>query len=328
MEHSRFVHLHVHSEYSLLDGACRLPHLIRKAHEYRMPALALTDHGNLFGAIQFYTQALESGIKPIIGYEAYIAPGSRFERTAGGIKDASSHLTLLVKDETGYKNLMKLATLAYLEGFYYKPRIDKEILAQLKEGLIVLSGCLKGEIPYLIQSDLVEQAQKVAGEYGDMMGDGNFYLEIQDQGIENQGRVNEGLLRIARNLNIPVVATNDCHYIERSESVAHDVLLCVQTGVTINEPKRMKFSTDNFYFRSPEEMKSLFSSVPEAISNTVEITEKCNLKLNFEDNLMPQFPVPKGKTQERYLEELGQEGLKASFGSANKKAQERIEHEV
>ncbi len=328
MEHSRFVHLHVHSEYSLLDGACRLPHLIRKAHEYRMPALALTDHGNLFGAIEFYTQALESGIKPIIGYEAYIAPGARFERTAGGIKDTSFHLTLLVRDETGYKNLMKLATLAYLEGFYYKPRIDKEILAQLKEGLIVLSGCLKGEIPGLIQSDLVEQAQKVAGEYRDMMGDGNFYLEIQDHGIADQRKVNEGLLKIARNLNIPVVATNDCHYIERSDSIAHDVLLCVQTGVTINEPKRMKFSTDNFYFRSPEEMKSLFSSVPEAISNTVEITERCNLELNFEENLMPQFPVPKGKTPESYLEELCQEGLKARFGSANKKAQERVEHEL
>lgn len=196
MEHSRFAHLHVHSEYSLLDGACRLPHLMKKAHEYKMPALALTDHGNLFGAIEFYTHAMEAGIKPIIGYEAYVAPGSRFDRTAQGIKDASFHLTLLAKDETGYKNLIKLATSAYLEGFYYKPRIDKEILAQWSEGLIVLSGCLKGEIPYLIQSGSFEQAQKVAGEYRDMLGDGNFYLEIQDHGINDQKKVNEGLLKV------------------------------------------------------------------------------------------------------------------------------------
>ncbi len=328
MEHSRFAHLHVHSEYSLLDGACRLPQLMRKAHECKMPALALTDHGNLFGAIQFYTQALDSGIKPIIGYEAYIAPGSRFDRTAHSIKDASSHLTVLVKDETGYKNLMKLATLAYFEGFYYKPRIDREALDELKEGLIVLSGCLKGEIPHLIQNDLFEQAQKVAGEYKDMLGDGNFYLEVQDHGIVDQRKVTEGLLRISRDLEIPLVATNDCHYIEQSDSEAHGVLLCIQTGSTINDPGRMKFSTDNFYFRSTKEMEKLFSSVPGAILNTMDIAEKCNLELSFVENLMARFAVPEGKTPESYLEQLCREGLKARFGSANKKAQERIEHEL
>ena len=328
MEHSRFAHLHVHSEYSLLDGACRLPQLMRKAHECKMPALALTDHGNLFGAIQFYTQALDSGIKPIIGYEAYIAPGSRFDRTAHSIKDASSHLTVLVKDETGYKNLMKLATLAYFEGFYYKPRIDREALDELKEGLIVLSGCLKGEIPHLIQNDLFEQAQKVAGEYKDMLGDGNFYLEVQDHGIVDQRKVTEGLLRISRDLEIPLVATNDCHYIEQSDSEAHGVLLCIQTGSTINDPGRMKFSTDNFYFRSTKEMEKLFSSVPGAILNTIDIAEKCNLELSFVENLMARFAVPEGKTPESYLEQLCREGLKARFGSANKKALERIEHEL
>lgn len=328
MKHSPFVHLHVHSQYSLLDGACRLRDLIRKTNEYKMPALALTDHGNLFGAIEFYTQVLEAGIKPIIGYEAYIAPGSRKEKTAHGIRDASFHLTLLVKDETGYKNLLKLATSAYLEGFYYKPRIDKEILSELKDGVIALSGCLKGEIPHLIQSNLFERAQEVAAEYRDMMGDGNFYMELQDEGIDGQKKVNEALLKIAKNLNIPVVATNDCHYIERSDSAAHDVLLCIQTAATINDPGRMKFSTDNFYFRSPDEMKSLFASVPEALSNTIVITEKCNLELNFGESLLPKFNVPDGKTADEYLEELCRRGIKIRFRKETKEIFSRLKHEL
>ena len=328
MKHSKFAHLHVHSQYSLLDGACRLPRLIKKAHEYKMPALALTDHGNLFGAVEFYTQAIESGIKPIIGYEGYVAPGSRHEKTARGMREASFHLTLLVKDETGYQNLMKLATLAYLEGFYYKPRIDKESLSEFSEGLIVLSGCLKGEIPQLIRNGLFEQAQKVAGEYRDMMGDGNFYLEIQDHGIDDQKKVNEGLLKMAGSMDIPLVATNDCHYIERGDSAAHEVLLCIQTGTSINDPKRMKLPTDDFYFRSPAEMMDLFSAVPDAISNTLDIVEKCNLELTLGRSLLPKFDVPDGKTADAYLEELSTEGLKARFDAGDKEAVGRLKHEL
>ncbi len=329
MEHSNFVHLHVHSEYSLLDGACRIKDLIKKAREYRMPALAITDHGNMFNTIEFYTHALEAGIKPVIGYEAYIAPGSRKEKKSSGISDASFHLTILVKDEAGYKNLMKLATSAYLEGFYYRPRIDKEILSELKEGLIVLSGCLKGEVAGLVRIGKPDRAREVAALYRDMMGNGNYYLELQDQGINGQNEVNEELIKIGKDLGIPLVATNDCHYIEQDDSSAHEVLLCIQTGTTINDPSRMRFPTNNFYFRSVDEMKSLFSSVPDAISNTIDIVEKCNLELDLGRNLLPQFDVPEGETPDSYLEKLCRDGLEKCFGgSSSKNVRERLEHEL
>ncbi len=328
MEHSGFVHLHVHSEYSLLDGASRIEDLISKAREYRMPALALTDHGNMFGAIEFYTRVLESGLKPIVGYEAYVAPGSRKDKKSVGIRDASFHLTLLAKDEVGYRNLLKLASSAYLEGFYYRPRIDKEILSEYREGLIALSGCLKGEIPQLINTGNLNRAREVAGQYRDMFGSKDFYLELQDHGIKEQKKVNEGLIEIGKSLDIPLVATNDCHYIERSDSAAHEVLLCIQTGASVNDPARMRFSTDAFYFRSVEEMKALFSSVPEAIQNTIEITEKCNLELNFDENLLPRFPVPEGKTPDSYLEDLCERGLETRFGTGDGEAHDRINHEL
>lgn len=328
MEHSNFVHLHVHSEYSLLDGACRIKDLIKKVHEYRMPALAITDHGNMFNTIEFYTHALEAGIKPVIGYEAYIAPGSRKEKKSSGISDASFHLTILVKDETGYKNLMKLAASAYLEGFYYRPRIDKEILAELKEGLIVLSGCLKGEVASLAKIGRQDRAREVAAFYRDMMGAGNYYLELQDQGIKGQNEVNEELIKIGKDLGIPLVATNDCHYIEQDDSSAHEVLLCIQTGTTINDPSRMRFPTDKFYFRSVEEMKALFASVPEAIINTIDIVEKCNLEMDLGKNLLPQFDVPEGETPDSYLEKLCRGGMSERFGNGNKEVHERLEHEL
>jgi DNA polymerase-3 subunit alpha len=245
---SDFVHLHNHTEYSLLDGACRIDDLVRTAAEMGMPAIAITDHGNMHGVIDFYKAASSAGIKPIIGMEAYVAPGDRTEKRTYGVKDACFHLVLLAKDEGGYRNLIKLATAAHLEGFYYKPRIDKEILARHHGGLIALSACLKGEIPYLILKGQTEQAKEVLGFFLDLFGD-DFYLELHNHGIEEQRLVNAALMKMSREFRVPLVATNDCHYTAREDAEAHDVLLCVQTGNSLSDTRRMKFATDQFYFK-------------------------------------------------------------------------------
>ncbi|NOX97040.1 MAG: DNA polymerase III subunit alpha [Nitrospirae bacterium] len=328
MIHSPFVHLHNHTEYSLLDGACRLPAFVNKAREYKMPALAITDHGNLFGAIEFYRQAEKIGIKPIIGCEVYVAPKSRFEKVARGIKEAAFHLTLLAKDEEGYKNLLKLSTAGYLEGFYYRPRVDKEILSTYSSGIIALSGCLKGEIPHLIQNGLLPQARQLAGFFQDLFGKENFFLELSRQGIEGQEKIVEETIKISRDLSLPLVATNDCHYLNKEDSQAHDVLLCIQTGKTVDDPERMKFSTDEFYFKSPEEMRTLFADIPEAISNTVEIAERCNLKLTFGRSHFPRFKVPEGDTWDSYLEKLCREGVKRRYSCSTEEIEERLKQEL
>ncbi|MCD5401935.1 DNA polymerase III subunit alpha, partial [candidate division NPL-UPA2 bacterium] len=328
MIHSSFVHLHNHTEYSLLDGACRLSALIGKAREYKMPALAITDHGNLFGAIKFYRQAEKAGIKPIIGCEIYVAPQSRFEKISRGIKEAAFHLTLLAKDEEGYKNLIKLSTAGYLEGFYYRPRVDKELLSTYSSGLIALSGCLKGELPHLIQSDLLPRARQVAGRWQDIFGKENFFLELSNQGVEGQEKVIKELINIGRDLSLPLVATNDCHYLNKEDSQVHDVLLCIQTGKTVDDPKRMKFSTDEFYFKSPEEMRTLFADIPEAISRTVEIAECCNLKLTFGQSHFPRFKVSEGETLDSCLEKLCREGLKRRFPRSTLEMEERLRQEL
>ncbi|MCD5397949.1 DNA polymerase III subunit alpha, partial [candidate division NPL-UPA2 bacterium] len=328
MIHSSFVHLHNHTEYSLLDGACRLSVLIDKAREYKMPALAITDHGNLFGAIKFYRQAEKAGIKPIIGCEVYVAPQSRFEKTARGIREAAFHLTLLAKDKEGYKNLLKLSTAGYLEGFYYRPRVDKELLSAHSSGIIALSGCLKGEIPHLIQSDLLPRARQVAGRFQDIFGKENFFLEVQDQKIEGQEQVVRELINLSRDLSLPLVATNDCHYVNKEDSQAQDVLLCIQTGKTIDDPQRMKFSTDEFYFKSPEEMHALFADIPEAISQTVEIAERCNLKLTFGQSHFPRFEAPKGNNLDSYLEELCRKGLRGRYSGLTPEIEGRLREEL
>lgn len=309
MEHSDFVHLHLHTKYSLLDGAIRLKELFALAKKYKMPALAMTDHGNMFGAIEFYTKAYENGIKPIIGCEVYVAPGSRFKKESRGISDASYHLTLLAKDTKGYKNLLKLASAAYFEGFYYRPRVDKDLLKEHNEGLIALSGCLHGELSRLIEIGDKEKALKAAGAYKEMFDDNRFYLEMQDNKIRLQETVNEGLVEIGKKLDLPLVATNDCHYLKRENSRAHEVLLCIQTGKTLNDTDRMRFATDEFYFKSPEEMKSSFSAYPDALKNTIEISERCNLKLRFGQLHLPNFDVPQGETLDSYLEKISREGL-------------------
>ncbi len=315
MPHAEFVHLHLHTEYSLLDGACRLDRLMAKAHELKFPALAITDHGVLYGAIDFYNEASHHGIKPILGCEVYVAPGSRFEkkaRTGGG--DAYHHLVLLAKDETGYKNLIQLATKAHLEGYYYKPRIDKELLAAHKEGLIALSGCLASEIPEWIQKDQLPRAREAIDWFKQTLGADNFYLELQHHGLPEQAKVNRHLIAWAKEFGLKLVATNDVHYIEKSHSHAHDCLICIGTQTQLSDTKRMKYAEEQFYLRSAEEMKARFAEVPEAVRNTLEVAEKCNLEIEFDTMHYPVFQPPEHFTREGYLRHLLAEGLRKRYG--------------
>ncbi|MDD3904961.1 MAG: DNA polymerase III subunit alpha [Candidatus Omnitrophica bacterium] len=329
MQHSDFVHLHLHTQFSLLDGACQLDSLMQKIRDCRMGACAITDHGNMFGAIEFYTMAMKNGIKPIIGSEVYIAPGSRFEKSSHGIHDASFHLLLLAKNETGYKNLMKLVSAGFLEGFYYRPRIDKEILAKHKDGLICMSACLKGEIPHLIHTNQIEQARKTIDEYRSLFGKENFYLEIQDNLIPEQEKVNKELIKMGKEMGVGLVATNDIHYLEKEHARAHETLLCIQTQTTMDDPNRMRLQTDEFYFKTRDQMMRSFGGVaPEAIKNTMVIAEKCNLELDFKHHHLPNYKVPEGKTREGYLRELVFEGIKKRYPVAEKSVYDRVEHEL
>jgi len=317
MNKEEFVHLHLHTEYSLLDGAIRIDELIEQAKMFGMSAVAITDHGNLFGAVNFFKKAQKTGIKPIIGCEAYVAPQSRFDKTKinkdpSMPEEASFHLTLLVQNEEGYKSLTRLVTRSYLEGFYYKPRIDMELLSQYHKGLIVLSGCLKGEIPYNIIYENKQKAEDIAKKFKDIFGS-NFFLEIQSNNIPEQEIVNRGLLEISKKFDIPVVATNDCHYLRKSDARAHEILLCIQTGKTIKDEKRLKFQSDDFYFKSPQEMYKAFSEIPEALKNTLLIAEKCNFKLKLGEYKLPKFNVPEGYTPEEYLKEIAIKGLQERF---------------
>ncbi|MBI5746045.1 MAG: DNA polymerase III subunit alpha [Nitrospirae bacterium] len=311
MDQSDFVHLHMHTQYSLLDGAIQIDQVLSEAKKYGMPALAITDHGNMFGAIDFYQKARSQGIKPIIGSEVYIAPGSRLDRTpSSDVSHSSFHLILLAKDLVGYRNLIKLISYAQTEGFYYKPRIDKELLLRYREGLVALSSCMKGEVSSLISRGMHDEAECTAIRYEEIMGKGNYFLEIQDNGIEEQKTLNRELIRISKKLSIPLVATNDCHYLKREDSRAHDILLCLQTGKTISDTDRLKMQTDQFYFKSPAEMKNSFKDVPEAIANTRRIADMVSLDLTFGKFHLPQYSVPEGYTKEGYMEELTRKGLK------------------
>ena len=309
MEHSNFVHLHVHSQYSLLDGAIRFDEVFDLAKKYRMDAVALTDHGNMFGVIEFYQMAIKHGIKPIVGCEIYVAPASRFEKKTGEGAEGNYHLTLLVKNEIGYFNLLKLVSLAHLEGFYYKPRVDKQLLGEYNDGLIALSGCLKGEIAAYANRGEMKKALQTAEDYRRIFDHRRFFIEIQNNGVENQLQVNERLLEIGHQLSLPVVATNDCHYLHRRDAKAHEVLVCIQTGKTLQDTDRMRFPSDEFYFKSSQEMADLFRNIPEAIANTVEIAEQCNLEMHFDEKHIPRIAVPPGETAESYLEKLAREGL-------------------
>ncbi|MCE5195014.1 MAG: DNA polymerase III subunit alpha [Nitrospiraceae bacterium] len=312
--HSDYVPLHLHTEYSLLDGALKINELIELASAYRMPALAITDHGNLFGAVEFYKKVSKAGIKPIIGCEVYVAPNSRLEKEKSADQESSFHLILLAKDNNGYKNLVTLVTKAYLEGFYYKPRIDKELLKQHSAGLIGLTSCLKGEVPYYIQKNMPERAKEIAIEYKNILGPENFYIEIQNNDLSEQENVNIKLVALAKELNIGVVATNDCHYLKKEDSRAHDILICIQTGKTVTEINRLKFSSEGFYFKSPDEMKKYFKDIPEAVTNTRLIAEKCNVDFKLGTTLLPEYTIETGKTPDAFLEELARKGLKKKIG--------------
>ncbi len=312
MPRDSFVHLHLHTEYSLLDGAIRMKELMKKAAEFKMPAVAITDHGNLFGAIEFYQEATRAGVKPIIGCEAYIAPGSHKDRPASR-RDAAYHFTLLAENETGYRNLVKLVTAAHLDGFHYAPRIDKELLSAHSAGLIGLSGCLASEINSAIQANNLEKAKQSAAEYRDILGAKNFFIELHDHGMEAQHTCNRVLPQIARDLGVGLVAANDVHFLRRSDHEAHDVMLCIGTGKMVQDENRMRYVPE-LYFKSPAEMREVFRDFPEAITNTLEIGERCHVDLEFGRSKYPEYPVPAGKTRESYLRELCYQGLRERYG--------------
>ena len=307
--HSSYVPLHLHTEYSLLDGGIRIDDLIAKAKKFNIAALSITDHGNLFGAIEFYNKVSKAGLKPIIGCEVYIAPKSRFNKGSNGSHEASFHLILLCRDLDGYKNLCRLVSSAYIEGFYYKPRIDRDILEQYSGGLIGLSSCMKGEVPYYLASGNIDKAREAALEYRRILGAENFYLEIQANEMPEQEVLNRQIIELSKDLHIPVVATNDTHYLLKDDSRAHEVLLCIQTGKTLNDADRMKLSTEAFYFKSPEEMKEDFKYFPEAIENTRAVAERCNLDFKFDEFRLPKYKLPKGSSDDNYVKKVAEKGL-------------------
>ncbi|HLA40647.1 MAG TPA: DNA polymerase III subunit alpha, partial [Candidatus Glassbacteria bacterium] len=323
-----FIHLHNHSDYSLLDGAAKIRKLVQKAVEYGMPALALTDHGNLFGAIEFYNEAKAYGIKPIIGMEAYITPASRHDRVAPKEGGVANHITLLAENMTGYKNLVKLTSLSYLEGFYYKPRIDFEILEQYKAGLIALSGCAKGLVADSIYRDKQKQARKRAAELRDLFGRENFFIEIMDHGLAIERKQMPALIEIARELEIPLVATNDTHYLCREHAEAQDALVCIQTGKVLEDTKRLRFATQELYLKSPAEMYQVFGDYREALLCTVEIAERCGLEFEFGRNYLPSFPLPEGYSDMELLRKLAYEGAARRFEKVDDTIRERLEKEL
>ncbi|HPP24811.1 MAG TPA: DNA polymerase III subunit alpha, partial [Candidatus Saccharicenans sp.] len=307
-----FIHLHVHTEYSILDGALRISDLVKTAGQLNMPAVAITDHGNVFGAIEFFKTARSQGLKPILGCEVYVAPKSRLEKKTGnGDEGGNYHLILLVKDERGYRHLCQLITSAYLEGFYYRPRIDKDILREHSSGLIALSSCLKGEINDFLVKDMDDKAEAAARQYLEIFGEGNFYLEIQDHGLPDQKKILPKIVDLAHRLGIPLVATNDVHFLQKEDAQIQDILLCIQTGKKLSDPDRMHFSSDQFYLKSSAEMRELFKDYPEALDNTRHIAARCNFEFPFGSHFLPHFEAPDHKNLRDYFEEIARQGFEA-----------------
>ena len=322
-----FVHLHTHTEFSLLDGAASIKKIIGRVKELGMKSCAITDHGAMYGVVDFYKEALAEGIKPIIGCEVYVAPGSRFDKAF----DQSTryyHLILLCENYTGYKNLSYIVTKGFTEGFYYKPRIDFELLSQHHEGLIALSACLAGEIPRKLSADDYEGAKKTAEKYAELFGKDNFFIELQDHSLAEQKKTNPLLIKLARELGLGLVATNDIHYADKSDAKYQDVLMCIQMQKTVNDADRMRFETDEFYIKSPDEMERLFSYVPEALENTVKIAERCNMEFDFGTRHLPSYDVPDGKTAWEYLNELCRSGLEKRYETVTPELSERLDYEL
>src|SRR5829696_7268353 len=306
---STFVHLHLHSEYSLLDGACRIEEMLDRASELKMPAVAITEHGNMFSSVIFHDQARKRGINPILGCEVYVAPGDR--RTKSGTPgETANHLVLLAQSKEGYHNLIKLVSSGYTEGFYYKPRIDKDLLAQHSAGLIGLSSCLKGEVATGIRTEQQQKAINAAAAYRDILGPQNFFLVMQYQGIEEQKVVNIGVQPIAKDLGLKLVVTNDVHYLQNSDFKPHDILLCIGTGKTVNDAERLKYHGDQFYLKTADEMARVFGDFPEAMANTLRIAERCHVDLSGTVNHLPNFDVPAGFTLDEYFEHVVREGFR------------------
>lgn len=330
----QFVHLHAHTEYSLLDGAVRVvddkgnpSELVKFTASQKMPALAMTDHGNIFGAIEFYRACQQEGVKPIIGMEAYLAPKSRLEKN-GSISASNNHLTLLAKNEKGYENLMKLTSLSFTEGFYYKPRIDWESLEKYHEGIVALSGCLKSRLSEAILADQGDKAMEIAGSFQELFGKGNFYLEMMDHGLEAQKKVDKSLVELSAKTGIPLVATNDCHYLKKEDASAHDVLLCIGTGKVLSDANRMKYSQHEFYYKTPQEMAKLFAEVPQAVHNTVDIAAMCNVEIKFDRILLPHYQVPQGETMDTYLEKLCLDGVRRRYDQTTPQLKKRLDEEL
>jgi DNA polymerase-3 subunit alpha len=334
-----FVHLHVHTEYSMLDGAARIGDLVEEVARQEMPAIAMTDHGNVFGAFDFYKQAVKAGVKPIIGIEAYVAPESRFDKKKvqwadGGDDDVSgggayTHMTILAENNHGLANLFRLSSLASLEGYYYKPRMDRELLSKYADGLIATTGCPGGEIQTRLRMGNYKEAMRAASDYRDIFGAHNFFLELMDHGIDVETRVKEDLIKLGRELKLPLLATNDLHYTRHEDAAAHEALLCVQSGSTLADPKRFKFDNDEFYLKSPAQMRELFKDLPEACDNTLLIAERCNVKLREDENLMPAFAVPQGETEDSWLRKESERGLITRFGDrATDEHRTRLNYEL
>ena len=327
MAEANFVHLHCHSEFSLLDGAARINKLVSRAAELNMPALAITDHGTMFGIIDFYKAARSAGIKPILGCEVYVSLRSRFQKETK-VDDSQYHLVLLAENNDGYRNLMRLVSAGYLEGFYYKPRIDLELLEECSEGLIALSACLAGEIPSLILKGQTEKAREAAARYQRIFGENNYFLELHDHGMPEQKTVNTVLKQFSKEMGIPLVVSNDVHYLSREDAAVHDVLLCIQTGKTVDETERMKFESEEFYFKTAEEMTAGFSDCPEALNNSLLIAERCNVKNDFTKRHLPEYILPADVDPNSYLKELCYAGLKKRYATVTPKIKERLEYEL
>ena len=321
-----FTHLHVHTEYSLLDGSCKIKELAARAKELGMDSMAITDHGVMYGVIDFYRAAREVGIKPIIGCEVYVAPGSRFERENTNSEDRYYHLVLLAENDTGYHNLMKIVSKGFVDGFYYKPRVDYEVLETYHEGVIALSACLAGEVQRYLARGMYEEACRSARHYEEIFGKGNFFLELQDHGISTQKMVNQGLMRMSRELSMDLVATNDIHYILAEDAAAHDILLCIQTGKKVSDENRMRYEGGQYYVKSEEEMRALFPYAQEAIDNTHKIAERCNVEIEFGVTKLPKYEVPEGYDSWSYLNKLCQDGMAKRYPNDDGTLQERLSY--
>ncbi len=323
-----FTHLHVHTEFSLLDGSCKIKEIVARAKELGMDSLAITDHGVMYGVIDFYKAAKEVGIKPIIGCEVYVAPGSRFNKEAGQSEDKYHHLVLLAENNKGYANLMKIVSKGFIDGFYYKPRVDYEVLEQYHEGIIALSACLAGEVQKYLARGFYEEGKKAALKYQDIFGKGNYYLELQDHGIPEQKMVNSSLLRMSKELDIELVATNDVHYINAEDSVAHDILLCIQTGKKVSDEDRMRYEGGQFYLKSEDEMRKLFPYALQALENTHKIAKRCNVEIEFGVTKLPRYDVPDGYTSWEYLNYLCTKGLNEKYPDDDGTLRERLDYEL